>query len=197
MVGDFDEAQRLLEEAKVILADFGVTLGANAHPEALVATLAGDPAAAERCLRAEYDELTRMGERGFLSTTAALLARAVEAQGRHDEAEELTKVAEQTGASDDLSTQIVWRSVRARVLAGRGLAEDAESLAREAVRLAAQTDRLNHHADALVDLAAVLAKSGRTDESETLERALELYERTGNVVAAARVRERLAMLSYA
>ena len=117
MLGDFDEARRLLAEANAILADFGVTLGAKAHSEALVAMLAGDPSEAERCLRADYEERTRMGEKGFLSTTAALLARAVEAQGRHDEAEELTEVAQRTGASDDLSTQIVWRGVRARVLA--------------------------------------------------------------------------------
>ena len=197
MLGDFDEARRLLAEANAILADFGVTLGAKAHSEALVAMLAGDPSEAERCLRADYEERTRMGEKGFLSTTAALLARAVEAQGRHDEAEELTEVAQRTGASDDLSTQIVWRGVRARVLAERGLAPDAETLAREAVRLAEQTDRLNHHADALVDLAAVLRTSGRADESEALDAALVLYERKGNVVAGAKVRERLTALDQA
>ena len=197
MVGDFGEARRLLGEANTILTDFGVALGAKAHSEALVAMLAGDPSEAERCLRADYDERMRMGEKGFLSTTAALLARAVEAQGRHDEAEELTEVARRTGASDDLSTQIVWRGVRARVLAERGLAADAEALAREAVHLAEQTDRLNHHADALVDLAAVLRTAARADEPHVLDAALELYERKGNIVGGAKVRDRLSLVGRA
>ena len=194
MVGEFDEARRLLGEANTTLADFGVTLGAKAHSEALVAMLADEPSEAERCLRADYDERLRMGEKGFLSTTAALLARAVEAQGRHDEAEELTEIAKRTGAPDDLSTQIVWRGVRARVLAERGLRAEAEELAREAVRLAERTDRLNHHADAVMDLAAVLRISRSADELEAVGAALRLYEQKRNMVAAAKVRGRLDVL---
>ncbi|HEX6702889.1 MAG TPA: BTAD domain-containing putative transcriptional regulator [Gaiellaceae bacterium] len=193
MLGGFDEAQRLLERAKTALADFGVAWGAKSHSAALVAMLAGDVEEAERCLRAEYDYFASRGEKGFLSTTAALLARAVEAQGRRDEARELTEVAERSGASDDLATQIVWRGVRARVLAedGDGVVV-AERLARDAVELAAQTDRLNFHGDALVDLAAVLRKSGRADdERDALAAALGLYERKRNLVAVARVRATL------
>src|SRR5205814_5029415 len=108
MLGRFEEARRLLAEAKTTLSDLGgASLVANSHPEAFVAMLADDPAEAERCLRADYDKLARMGEKGFLSTTAAFLARAVEAQDRDEEAYELTEIAEQTGATDDVSTQIV------------------------------------------------------------------------------------------
>jgi len=198
MLGRFGEAHRLLAEAKAALADFGVTLSANSHAEALVAMLAGDSPEAERCLRADYDTLGRMGEKGFLSTTAALLARAVDAQGRHEEAHELTEIAERTGASDDLATQIVWRGVRAGILAERGLAEKAERLAREAVALAEQTDRLNYHGDALVDLARVLRKSRDAHgELEALEAAHTLYERKGNLVGSSRARERLGEVSRA
>jgi hypothetical protein len=60
------------------------------------------------------------------------------------------------------------------------------------VALAQQTDRLNYHGDALVDLAAVLRKSGRADdERAALDAALALYEQKGNLVASARVRARL------
>ena len=44
--------------------------------------LAGDPATAERHLRLEYDTLYQMGERRYLATTAAKLARAIAAQGQ-------------------------------------------------------------------------------------------------------------------
>jgi predicted ATPase/class 3 adenylate cyclase len=188
MLGHFDEARLLIDQANAILADFGVTLSANSHPEAMVAMLADDPAAAERCLRADYENLKGMGEKGFLSTTAARLARAVEAQGRNEEAYELTVVAEQAGASDDLSTQIGWRGVRARILASRGRFDEAERLAREAVALAEQTDRPNQHGDALADLATVLAAAERHEEAfQVSEEAFRVYERKGNLVAAERV----------
>ena len=197
MLGRFDEARRSLERARTTLADFGVPWGAKSHAEALVATLADDHEEAERSLRADYDYFASRGEKAFLSTTAALLARAVEAQGRRYEAYELTEVAERNGASADFATQIVWRGVRARIVAEDGEGETAERLlAREAVTLAEQTDRLNSHGDALVDLATVLGKARRAaDERDALEAALALYEQKENLVAAARLRAHLASAS--
>jgi len=197
MLGRFDEARRLLARAKETLVDFPLSLDAASHPEAYVAMLADDPEEAERCLRADYEKLARMGEKGYLSTTAALLARAVEAQERDEEAYELTEVAEQTAASDDISTQIVWRGVRARLIAKGGATREAQRLAREAVALVEQTDWLSHHGDALVDLAAVLQVAGRVDdEVEALESALDLYDRKRNLVAADRVGARLSELAH-
>jgi len=136
-----------------------------------------------------------MGEKGYLSTTAALLARAVAAQGRDEEAYELTEVAEEAGAPDDFSTQVGWRGVRARLIAKGGATAEAERLAREAVTLAERTDRLNHHAGALVDLAAVFRAAGQIDdEREALTAALELYERKCNLVAADKLRRRVGEL---
>jgi tetratricopeptide (TPR) repeat protein len=196
MVGHLEEARGLLEQANATLAEFGSSLDAASHPEAYVAMLADDPEEAERCLRDDYEMLERMGEKGFLSTTAALLARAVEAQGRDEEAYDLTEVAEQSAATDDFSTQIVWRGVRARLIAKGGATADAERLAREAVALAEQTDRLNHHGGALVDLAAVFRSAGQvSDEVDALEAALELFERKCNVVAAEKVRARLGEIT--
>jgi predicted ATPase/class 3 adenylate cyclase len=192
MLGRFDEARALLARATGTLAEYSVTLSAGSHPQALVAMLADDHEEAERCLRVDYENLASMGEKAYLSTTAALLARAVEAQGRDEEAYELTEVAEQAGAADDFSTQVGWRGVRARLIAKGGATAEAERLAREAVALAEQTDRLNHHAGALADLAAVLRSSAEVDgELEALEAALELYERKCNLVAAAKLRPRV------
>jgi tetratricopeptide (TPR) repeat protein len=195
MLGRFDEARALLARATETLAEYSVTLSASSHPQALVAMLANDPEEAERCLRVDYENLASMGEKGYLSTTAALLARAVEAQGRDEEAFELTEVAEQAGATDDFSTQVVWRGVRARLIAKGGATADGERLAREAVTLAEQTDRLNDHGEALVDLAAVFRTAGQVDEElGTLEAALELFERKRNLVATARLRARVGEL---
>jgi predicted ATPase len=198
MLGHFDEARELLARATETLAEYSVTLNASSHPQALVAMLADDPEEAERCLRVDYENLANMGEKGYLSTTAAFLARAVEAQGRDEEAHELTEVAEQAGAADDFSTQVVWRGVRARLMAKGGATAEAERLAREAVTLAEQTDRLNYHGGALVDLAAVLRSAGQIGgELEALEAALELYERKCNLVAAAKLRPRVDELKQA
>ena len=55
-------------------------------------------------------------------------------------------------------------------------------LASSAVALAAQTDLLSQHADALLDLAHVLAASGRFPEAQVAaSQALDLYQRKGNL----------------
>ena len=51
------------------------------------------------------------------------------------------------------------------------------------------TDALNLQGDAYCDLAEVLAAAGRTDEAaQTLEQALERYERKKNLAMVAQVR---------
>jgi hypothetical protein len=50
------------------------------------------------------------------------------------------------------------------------------------VALAAETDLLSQHADALLDLAHAMASSGRvTDAHAAATQALDLYERKGNL----------------
>jgi hypothetical protein len=80
------------------------------------------------------------------------------------------------------------------MLARRGELEAGERLAREAVALAEETDMLNAHADALLDLAEVLALAGQDARAE-LEQALALHERKGNLVMAKRTRSRLTELT--
>ena len=78
---------------------------------------AGDYNAAERELRWGYETLEQMGEKSLRATIAAFLADVVYKQERDDEAERLTEVSEELAAADDLVTQILWRSVRAKILA--------------------------------------------------------------------------------
>jgi hypothetical protein len=133
-----------------------------------------------------------MGEKSLLSTVAALLAGALNAQGRDDEAEGLTTVSERTAGPDDLLSQVLWRGARARARAAAGRLADAEALARAAVELAERTDYLDLRGDAATTLADVLFAAEATGEGGASARAaLELYERKGNVVSAELVGARL------
>jgi ATP/maltotriose-dependent transcriptional regulator MalT len=158
--------------------------------------LAGDPEAAERDLRRDYEALEEMGEKYLLSTVAAELAGVLADQHRDEEAERYTEVAEELAAGDDLTSQALWRSVRAEVLARRGKDAEAQSLAREATGLLGETDSLVAQADALLALADVVALGGHEEEALARTReALSLYEQKGDVVSAAKARTREARLS--
>jgi ATP/maltotriose-dependent transcriptional regulator MalT len=192
MTGDFELARRLIREGHEILDDLGRMEFAVSHHESMVEMLAGRPASAEAALRPGYETLERMGERALLATTAALLAQAVYAQERLDEADALCGVSEEVAAPEDLTTQVVWRSVRAKISACRGELTHAIRLAEEGVRLAEPTDLLVIHADACLDLADVMAIAGQPHEAQAAaHRGLELYERKGNLVSAARARSLL------
>jgi hypothetical protein len=189
MQGRFDEARELVHRSRTMLDDLGLPLRAAFATEAIgfVETLAGDHEAAEAVLRDGYEEIGRLGERGYQSTVAALLAHALWALGRPDEAERFAAVAGDIGAEDDLSTQVAWRSASAKVLASRGLAQEAAARAREAVDLAERTDDVNMQADAWLDVSVVTALGGEADRArEAAARAEALYERKGNVVSAGR-----------
>jgi DNA-binding SARP family transcriptional activator len=192
MTGDFDVARRLIREGHDIVDELGRLESAVSHYEAVVEMLAGRPDEAEMRLRPGYEALERMGEQSLRATTAAMLAQAVYAQGRADEADVLCRVSERIAAPEDVVTQVVWRGVRARILARGGRAEEGEILAREAVRLAEPTDQLVMQADALLDLADVVDRGGRPAQAgAAVRRAVELYERKGDLASAARARARL------
>src|SRR6185369_5015176 len=141
----------------------------------LVDLLDGDPASAERALRGAYDGLRDLGLGIDAARAAALLARALLALDRVDEAEALSHDSEAL-AGDDLKAAIAWRGVRAEALARRGEHAGAIELASRAVEIAAATDALLDHADARVALAAALHVAGRGAEAAAEERrATELW----------------------
>ncbi len=91
---------------------------------------------------------------------------------------------------------MLWRQVRAKVLARRGEQAEAERLAREAVAIGETSDYLDAQGDAHGDLAEVLLLGGMPAEAgAALAEALARYERKGNLVAAARLQARLATLA--
>jgi Flp pilus assembly protein TadD len=191
------EARELLARGMAAFEELGVTMTSSVtHPASFVAMLAGDAATAEAHLRRDYEGLEGMGEKGYLATTAAFLAQAIAAQGRLEEAERFIEVSREAAGEDDLSAQMVWQGLQARILATRGQLGEAEELARSAVALAARTDFLNQYGDVLLELAVVLDRAGRTAEARAaIEQALDRYRRKGNLVAAAGARRRLERLT--
>jgi tetratricopeptide (TPR) repeat protein len=191
MRGEFDDARRLIDKGRQRLAELGLTLlvAATAQEANYIEMLAGDPAAGARILRESYDQLEPMGERAYLSTAAALLAHALCELGELDEAERFSRVGEESSAPDDVFSQVLWRSARAKIRARRGELNEAEALAREAVALVEKTDMLNTWGDTLADLAEVLSLAGQPAEAASvLEQAAEHFLRKGNIVSLERVR---------
>jgi predicted ATPase/class 3 adenylate cyclase len=196
MRGNFSDAETLVGEARATYEDLGMHLMARSAISlayGAIGLLAADYRAAGFELRTGLDALEEMGERGYLSSVAAFLAQALYGQGRLDEADDLARRAQASAAPDDLWSQVLSRGTRAKVAASRGAHENAERHAREAVGLAAATDALDLHGNALIDLADTLALAGRNEEAATcVADALRLYERKGNDVSAERARARLA-----
>ena len=191
MNGDCDTAREMCLRARAVLRDLGLGVrAASASLDlAVIELLAGDAAAAERELRADCEMLERLGETFFLSTMAAWLARAVREQGRYDEALELTRLAERNAAADDIDAQVLWRSVRAPILARAGALEEAEALARASLDMARQTEVPGLHASALSDLASVLLLAKRPEEAQfVLDEAVKIYTEKGDVMSAKRAR---------
>jgi class 3 adenylate cyclase/tetratricopeptide (TPR) repeat protein len=165
---------------------------------AQVAATAGDHEAAAEHLRRFCELVEVRGQRGFLSTFAAMRGRFLCTLGRHDEAEPLAQLGREIGGEQAAIGQALWRQAQALVHARRGEHAEAEQLAREAVAITERTDSLNVQGDALCDLAEVLHAAGRTKEAAAaLEQALECYERKKNRAMAAQVRERLGELQDA
>ncbi len=191
MRGRFEPARELIREATALAQRLGrqFMLDAEVAPAAAhVARLSGDAAEAERVLRPACERLERIGELSFLSSVAPMLADAVLAQGRDEEALGMTERwrPERLTVPEDADAQAEWRRVRAMISARRGDLAEAERLGREAVAIGSGTDFLDLRARTLADLGDILRLAGKPDESvAAIHEAIRWYEQKGNVVAAA------------
>jgi len=191
MRGEFQRAREAIRAGRGICGDFGwVTEEAAAgQVAASVETLAGDLGAAERELRTSCETLMRIGEQGYLSTSAAMYANVLARLDSLEEADRFVELSIETGSPDDGHTQVEWRTARAEVLLRRGETTAAILLAREAVEAAEEMDMLNVRGSAHGELARVLRAAKRTPESvEQASLALAEFERKGNIVSARAIR---------
>jgi tetratricopeptide (TPR) repeat protein len=188
MNGESETARTQYHSARALLRELGqgVQAASTGIDVAIVELLAGDPSAAERELRPDYAFLEARGEAYFLSTMASLLARAVSQQGRDEEALALSEIAEVSAAKHDTGAQVLWRAVRARILARAGQTSEAEVLAQAACEAARKSGMPILKADTLVDLAAVSLLIGKTElAQEALAEACATYESKGDVSSLA------------
>jgi tetratricopeptide (TPR) repeat protein len=196
MDGRFDDARRLFAHGQEVAENLGGVAWPMAWSEgtlgARIELLAGDPAAAERRVRAALQKHQSMGD---MRTTPDFLLRITEAlwaQGREEEGVAIALDLKEVPDPDPL-TQGYWRYVRAQAFARRGETEQAEALAREAITVLEATDLLADRAEAYMALADVFRRAGRAGDAEGAVRAaIALYEQKGHVVGAERARAALA-----
>jgi class 3 adenylate cyclase/tetratricopeptide (TPR) repeat protein len=169
MEGRIDEGRRLQDEARLAYEELGQRL--RVVGRSLVAAdielLDGNPSEAARILRWGYDALQEMGATSVLATVGAFLADAELAAGATSEAVRHARLSAERAADEDVATQVMWR-------VAQGQAEDDETLLREAVLLAEQTDHPDLQARALAALGELDVAAG-------------IYEAKGNVTAARRL----------
>jgi predicted ATPase/DNA-binding SARP family transcriptional activator len=196
--GRFADARAACRRAQSIFTGCGAKLdwGMCARDSGRVELIAGDHVAAERTLREGYEAFRAMGERGDRATIATLLAEAVYAQGRFDEALRLTEEAEAFAGAGDFEAQARWRATRAKLLARRGQFGAAAGLAEEAVALIPAAVDAPERAEFLVAQAEVSRLAGAVDQAEaSLRRALQFYDHRRWVPLAERARVLLASLA--
>ena len=188
--GEFDRARTLCREARLALQDLGASVLATTASLYLarVELLAGSPDAAEAELRPDYERLKAMGEVFFRSSLGVLLAQALLAQGKLDDAKAVAVESQELANDDDVEVASPARSVRAKVQSRRGGHAAAVRLAEEAVELIPGADAPLLLADGLVDLADVYAAAGEAAKArDALARARTLATAKEAAVTVARV----------
>jgi len=192
MRGKYGPARQLVSEARATYQELRTAESLARVTDWMAAdveALAGRHDVAETLLRGVCERYDALGEHSQFATAAGDLAESLYAQDRLDEARDLCEQAAERAAPDDVGAAIRWRSVAAKIAARDGSIEQAEVFARGAVELAAPTDGLNRHGAALLAFAEVARLDERpTDSAGLAERALELFARKGNTVAARKAR---------
>jgi class 3 adenylate cyclase/tetratricopeptide (TPR) repeat protein len=193
-----DEAEALMARARGLVEQLGQWIWIVSWHAAVVLRWMGDPQTAVDEIRPAYEALKAIGEKSHFSTMAQGLAAAAYESGDYDEAERAINECREAARPNDVYSQIMWRSILAKLLARQGRFKDATRLADEAVRFAADSDFHLGHADALTDLAEVLElQADRDGAAAAIREAIGFYELKGNLPAAERTRVRLAKLDRA
>ena len=197
MRGNIDQARDQYARSREILTELGFTLSASivALQSGPAEMLAGDLIRAEDELRKDFRALTALGNKGYLTSVAGMLAELLHAQGRLEEARSFAVVCREAAAPHDVAAQYQWHSIQAKLATDDGHLDEAELLAREAVRLVRTTDQPDVQGEALVTLAFVLQAAGKPEAVTALGEAIALFDQKGNIVSAERARATLRTLA--
>jgi tetratricopeptide (TPR) repeat protein len=193
--GRFDEAREALFRSQQIYDDFGLRFlrARNAFMAVFVDAAAGDLAAAEGELRTGVAMLREIGERSRMATIAWELAHVLWRAGKDEEALEAAEISREAG--DPSESESLWGSVAAKVYARRGLAVEAERMARASVATLGQLSSPMFAAECQAHLGDTLALVGNpAAAAEAYREALRFYKRKGNVPESARLRALLEAL---
>jgi tetratricopeptide (TPR) repeat protein len=192
MDGRFDAARTHLEDARHARQEFsdtGTIVTSWSALAAEVELLAGNAERAEEILTVSCDALRAAGEIEWFATNSAFLADALYRQGRYADSLELSRSALAIAPPGHLTSRAVAQRVHAKALSRVGRLAEAQALAAETIELLAATDALGEQGEAFAASAEIHALAGAAADAERdWERALDAFERKGNVVSAARVR---------
>jgi predicted ATPase/DNA-binding SARP family transcriptional activator len=196
-VGRSADARGALARSRAIFAGFGAkfALAESGIPAGVMELALADPAAAERYLRDARATLRGMNERRYLVTVTTELALALYAQGRFNEAQQLTDEAQ----AADVPDADAWSgglNLRAMLLARRGQFPAARSVLAEAESLITAASSAATRAKMLVAKAEVDRLAGVPEQAAmSLHAALQIYEDRRATQLAAQIRAALATIA--
>ncbi|MEN3281189.1 MAG: hypothetical protein V7607_2329 [Solirubrobacteraceae bacterium] len=195
--GRFDEAGSAMADALSGLAEMQLSAISvyMAFVAAWIATLAGDPAAAERALRDARTLVSDPDDHWYVSMIEGDLAHALLAQDRLADAAAAIAELDARPVPCDAEWVIRRHIARALLAARTGEPEPGLADARSAVAAAERTGLIVARAHALCTQAEVLAATGDASAAaDALRRAVSLYEAKGNAVTIAATRAQLTEL---
>jgi predicted ATPase/DNA-binding SARP family transcriptional activator len=196
-LGRAADARAALARSRAIFARLGAkfALAESGIPAGVMELALGEPSAAERYLREACADLRAMSERRYLVVVTTGLARAVYAQGRFDEAQQIADDAR----AADVPDADAWSgalNLRAILLARRGHVSAARRLLAEAETLIIPTSSALTRAEVLMAKAEVDQLTGAADQAAaSLRAALRIYEDRRATQLATGIRATLAGLA--
>jgi predicted ATPase/DNA-binding SARP family transcriptional activator len=195
-IGRVADARAAIDRSQSIFTGFGakVALAESTIPAAITGLIIGDPAYAERQARQGHEAWRDLGGHGgYVVDLAVLLANALYAQGRFDEAQQLI---DQANAEPSTATVSTTRLAEAKLLARRDQFTAARQLVGQAEARLSSTSLPYLQADALTARAEVEQLAGAPGQATaSLRAALRIYEDLRAATLAGRVRAALATLA--